>query len=67
MREGSFYTVNSFSVEVMVWPLSLLALALVVDVASNLNQLPPSQVNTRVSLLVVLICLLRDLGYQHSR
>ena len=40
MREGSVYTVGSFSVEVMVWPLSLLALAPVVDVASNLNQMP---------------------------
>ena len=67
MREGSVYTVSSFGVEIVVWPLSLLALALVVDVVNNSNQLPPSQVNTRVALLVVLVYLLRDLGYQHSR
>ena len=67
MHEGSVYIVGSFSVEVVVWPLSLLSLAPVVDVASNLNQLPPSQVNTRVALLVVLVCILRDLSYYHSR
>ena len=67
MREGSVYTVSNFGVEIVVWPLSLLALALVIDVVNNSNQLPPSQVNTRVSLLVVLVCLLHDLGYQHCR
>ena len=67
MREGSVYIVSSFGVEIVVWPLSLLTLALVVDVVNNSNQLPPSQVNMRVALLVVLVCLLRDLGYQHSR
>ena len=67
MREGSVYTVSSFGVEIVVWPLSLLALAPVVDVVNNSNQMPPYQGNTRVSLLVVLVYLLRDLGYQHSR
>ena len=67
MHEGSVYTVSSFGVEIMVWPLSFLALALVVDVVNNSNQLPPPQVNTRVTLLVVLVYFLRDLCYQHSR
>ena len=67
MCEGSVYTVSSFGVEVLVWPLSLLTLALVVDVVNKSNQLPPSQVNMRVALLVVLVCLLRDLDYQHYR
>ena len=67
MHEGSVYIVSNFGVEIMVWPLSLLALALVVDVVNNSNLLPLSQVNTRVALLVVLVCLLCDLSYQHSR
>ena len=67
MCEGSLYTVSSFGVEIVVWSLSLLALAPVVDVVNNSNQLPPSQVNTRVALLVVLVCILRDLSYYHSR
>ena len=37
VHEGSVYTVSSFGVEIMVWPLSLLALALVVDVVSKSN------------------------------
>ena len=37
MREGSVVHNQYFSVEVMVWPLSLLALASVVDVVNNSN------------------------------
>ena len=37
MSEGSIYTVSSFSIEVMVWPLPWLALAPVINVVVNSN------------------------------
>ena len=40
VREGSVYTVSSFGVEIVVWPLSLLALVPVVDVDETQTQLP---------------------------
>ena len=47
MHEDSVCTVKSFNVEVVVWPLSLLALALVVIVDHDLIWLPSSQVKNK--------------------
>ena len=56
-----------FLVSNVAWPLSMLASALVVDVVSVLNLAASFSGEHEGALLVVLVFLLHDLSYQHSR